>query len=74
MKDGSGEMWGVLVVAEPLSGDAFDEESLETFRSVVVPSLPNENTAFAKAGHGLSLQSCVENHFCLGCPKRLFSI
>eukprot|EP00752_Nemacystus_decipiens_P009302 g8313.t1 len=34
VKDGSGEMWGVLVVTEPLSGGAFDEESVGTFRAV----------------------------------------
>lgn len=40
VKDGSGEMWGVLVVTEPLTGDAFDQESLETFRLVSVSPLP----------------------------------
>eukprot|EP00903_Cladosiphon_okamuranus_P012675 g11855.t1 len=34
VKDGAGEMWGVLVVAEPQDGSAFDEEKIETFRAI----------------------------------------
>lgn len=48
VKGASGEMWGVLVVAEPLSGNAFDEESVETFRSVFVYTIFVENMVLAE--------------------------
>lgn len=54
VKDGSGEMWGVLVVTGPLTGDTFDEESLDTFRSVSV--CPLRKKSLRKVGRGLFSQ------------------
>ena len=34
VKNGSGGTWGVLVVAEPANGDAFNEDNLRLFRYV----------------------------------------
>lgn len=36
VKDETGGTWGVLVVAEPLGGAAFNEDSLNVFRSVAI--------------------------------------
>lgn len=33
VSDGAGGIWGVLVVAEFVGGNTFDEETLQTFRS-----------------------------------------